>query len=224
MGLTSSLLEQKKTSEAAAALADYLRANPNDAKARLMEASALADLGKNDEALAALDQAAQHTAETVEALKLRSAIYYRQSAFTKAAAALQRASDMAPQDPSIHARLGYTLIQTKDYPSAVRELKRSLELDPGSLDTLRDLATAQYLGKDFPGTLTVLDALGRRQPLDASTWFVRASCYDHMNQPEAALEAYQKFLAMNTDQNSDHYFIAAARVRFLQAEIKRKGH
>ena len=224
MGLAQSLLEQKKTSDAVAALATYLNANPNDARARLMEASALVDLGKNDDALDALDQAAQHGPETVETLKLRSVIYYRQSDFAKAVPVLKRASAMAPQDASIHARLGYALIETKDYPGAMRELKQSLELDPSSTDTLRDLATADYLGKDFAGTLTVLDTLSRREPLNASAWFVRASCYDHINQPEAALAAYQKFLAMNTDKNSDQYFVAAARARFLEAMLKRKGH
>lgn len=53
---------------------------------------------------------------------------------------------------------------------------------------------------------------------------MRGSCYDHMNQPEPALDAYQKFLSMNTDKNSNQYFEAAARVRYLQKVIKEKGH
>ncbi len=224
MGLAQSLLQQKKTADALDALADYLNENPNDAKAQVMQASALVELGKNDEALAALDRAAKNGPETVEALKLRSVIYYRKSDYPKAVAVLRKAEAMAPSDASIHARLGHALLETKDYSGAALELNEALRLDPRSTDTLRDLVSAEYLQKNFAGTLAVLDALDQLEPPNAGAWFLRASCYDHMNQPEKALEAYQKFLAMNTDTNSNQYFEAAARVRFLQAAIKRKGN
>jgi tetratricopeptide (TPR) repeat protein len=223
MGLAQSLLQQKKTADAIDALTAYLNENPNDAKACVMQASALIDLGKNDEALAALDRAAQSAPETVGALKLRSVIYDRKSDFAKAAAVLQKAEAMAPEDASIHARLGHALLETKNYSGAAHELNEALRLDPSSTDTLRDLVSAEYLQKDFAGTLAALDALARREPPNAGAWFVRASCYDQMSQPEEALADYQKFLAMNTDRNSNQYFEAAERVRFLQAALKQKG-
>jgi Flp pilus assembly protein TadD len=223
MGLAQSLLQQKKTADAIDALTAYLNENPNDAKARVMQASALVELGKNDDALASLDRAAQSAPETVEALELRSVIYYGKSDFAKAVAVLQKAEAMAPEDASIHARLGHALLKTKNYSGAANELNEALRLDPSSTDTLRDLVSAEYLQKDFAATLAALDALARREPPNAGAWFVRASCYDHMNQPEQALGGYQKFLAMNTDTNSNQYFEAAERVRFLQAALKRKG-
>ena len=224
MGLAQSLLQQKKTADAVDALTAYLNESSNDAKAQVMQASALVELGKNDEALAALDRAAKNGPETAEALKLRSVIYYRKSDYPKAVLVLQKAEAMAPGDASIHARLGHALLETKDYSGAMRELNEASRLDPRSTDTLRDLVSAEYLQKNFAGTLAALDALGQREPPNAGAWFLRASCYDHMNQPEKALEAYQKFLAMNRDTNSNQYFEAAARVRFLQAAIKRKGN
>lgn len=224
LGLAESLLRQKKNADAVGALTTYLNANPNDEKARFMQASVLADLGKNDEALAALDRAVKDGPETIEALKLRSAIYYRKSEFLHAVAALQKAEPMAPGDASIHASLGHALLETRDYPAAVRELNAALRLDPRSTDTLRDLVTAEYLQNNFSGTLAALDALAQRQPPNAGDWFVRALCYDHSNQPEQALAAYQKFLTMNTDQSSNLYFQATERVRFLQLLIKKKGH
>lgn len=224
LGLAESLLQQKRDADAVDALTTYLNANPNDAKARFMQASALADLGKNDEALTALDRAAKDGPETVEALKLRSALYYRKNEFPQAVAALQRAEPMAPSDASIHASLGHALLETKDYPDAARELNGALRLDPRSPGTLRDLVSAEYLQNNFSGTLTALDALAQREPPNAGDWFVRALCYDHTNQPVQALAAYQKFLAMNTDKNSNQYFQATERVRFLQLLIKKKGH
>jgi Flp pilus assembly protein TadD len=223
IGLAQSLLQQKKTADAVDALTAYLNENPTDTKARVMQATALVDLGKNDDALAALDRAASNGPETVDALKLRSLIYDRKSDFVKSATVLQKAAAMVPGDASIHAALGHALLETKNYSAAARELNDALRLDPELTDALRDLASAEYLQKNFAVTLAALDALGRREPPSAGAWFVRASCYDHLNLLERALDAYRKFLAMNTDKNSNQYFEAVQRARFLQAALKRKG-
>lgn len=222
-GLAQSLLQQKKTAEAVDALTAYLNANPNDAKAQMTLASALVDLNRNDEALAALDRAAKNSPETAGSLNLRSVIYDKKSDFPKAVAALQKAESLEPQDAAIHAKLGRALIETKDYINATHELKEAFRLDPDSTDTLRDLVTAEYLQKDFAGALAVLNVLGKRETPNAGSWFIRGSCFDHMNQPEEALAAYQKFLAMNTDLNSNQYFEASARARFLKTLLDRKG-
>ncbi|HLW83035.1 MAG TPA: tetratricopeptide repeat protein [Candidatus Acidoferrales bacterium] len=224
LGLAQSLVLQKKTADAAAALGNYLNANPADAKAQVMQAALLFQLGKNDDSLAALDRAAKDAPETLDALKLRSQIYFTKRDWAKTAAALQKAELLAPQDAVIHARLGHVLLETKDYANAARELTRSLQLDASSTDTLRDLISAEYLGKNFTGTLAALDLLAKRVPPNAGAWFVRGSCYDRLNEPKAALDAYNKFLAMNTNQNSDQYFEAAARARFLAHLLKQKGH
>lgn len=223
LGLADSLLQQKKDADAASTLAAYLNANPKDGRARVMQASALAEMGKNDDALAALDLAAKNGAETIEALKLRSAIDYKKADFPDAAAALRKAEIAAPGDAEIHASLGHALLEIKDYANAARELNEALRLDPSATGALRDLVSAEYLQKNFPAALDALDALARRESPNAGAWFVRASCYDQTNQPEQALAAYQKFLTMNTDQTSNQYFEATQRVRFLKILLRRKG-
>lgn len=224
LGLAQSLIEQKKSADAAAALDDYLRGNPDDAKARVMRASLLTDLGRDDEALAELDRASKGTTETLEALKLRSVIYYRKNDFEKAANALQKAVALAPQDADIRARLGHALLETKNYAGAAQQLSEALRLDPSSNDALRDLVAAEYLGKNYPATLAALNLLDARETPKSGAWFVRATCYDHLGQAKVALDAYRKFLAMNTDQTSNEYFEATGRVRFLERAVKEKGH
>ncbi|MGB7022836.1 MAG: tetratricopeptide repeat protein [Candidatus Acidiferrales bacterium] len=224
LGLAQSLIEQKKSADAAAALADYLRGNPDDAKTHALRASLLTDLGRNDEALAELDRAAKGATETLEALKLRSVIYYREKDFEKAASALQKAAAIAPQDAGIRARLGHALLETKNYAGAAQELTEALRLDASSNDALRDLVAAEYLGKNYPATLAAINLLAARETLKPGAWFVRATCYDHMGQAKEALDAYRKFLAMNTDQTSNEYFEATGRVRFLERIVKEKGH
>jgi Flp pilus assembly protein TadD len=222
IGLAQSLLLQNRTTEALAALEDYLKSNPANARARVMQASLLVQTGKNDEALAALDVAAKSGPESLDALELRSEIYFTKKDWAKAAAVLQKAAQISPRSAVIHARLGHVLLETHDYANAARELTESLQTDPNSTETLRDLVSAEYLGKNFQGALAALDLLAKREPPNAGAWFIRGSCYDHMKQSEAALDAYNKFLAMNTDKNSNEYFEAAARARFLEKMLKQK--
>lgn len=222
-GLAGSLIAQKKTAEAAATLADYLSKKPADTKARMMHASLLVDIGKDDEALEELDRVAKDQAETPDGLKLRSLIYYREKKYDQTAAVLQKAEALAPQDAEIRARLGHVLLQLKNYPAAARELNEAFRLDTTATETLRDLVAAEYLSEDYPATLAAMNVLEQRETPKPGAWFVRATCYDHMGQAAAALEAYQKFLALNTDKNSNQYFEAAARVRFLEKELKDKG-
>jgi len=113
-------------------------------------------------------------------------------------------------------------MQKKSYPDAVRELMAALKIDPKANDVLGELVTAEYLNKNYAATLKGLDLLSQRQALPASTWFVRADCYDKLGQPAPALEAYQKFLSLNKDENNDMYFEATARVRVLAREVKDK--
>jgi len=56
----------------------------------------------------------------------------------------------------------------------------------------------------------------------AGVWFVRAICYDKLNQPKLALEAYQKFLALDQDKNLDQVWQARERSKVLQRMLERK--
>jgi tetratricopeptide (TPR) repeat protein len=78
------------------------------------------------------------------------------------------------------------------------------------------------LSGDYPRSLAALDLLAKREPPAAGIWWVRATCYDKLGRKPEALAAYQKFLELNTNLNSDEYFVAASRARLLQREIRDK--
>jgi len=120
------------------------------------------------------------------------------------------------------AMLGHAFLEKKSYDDAVRELVAAFKMDPNSDDVLKDLVLAQYLNKNYSAALEGMDLLSKREPLPPGNWFMRATCYDKLNQAANALEAYQRFLQLNKDQNSDMYFEAAARVRALTRELQNK--
>ena len=51
---------------------------------------------------------------------------------------------------------------------------------------------------------------------------MRAACYDNLGEATDALDAYQRFLQLNKDENSDMYFFATARSRVLARELQNK--
>ena len=222
LGLGRAAITQKQLEEGVSELAAYLQMEPSDAGARVDRASALVDLGKEDEALAELDRAAEHGQEQLRALKLRSQIYWEKKRYDDALPVLQKAVALAPRDPDLLARLGRVYLQKKDYPNAVRCLAAAYNMNPSANDLLADAIEAEYLNKNYTETLAALDALAKREELPVGSWFMRAACYDNLGQAADALDAYQRFLQLNKDENSDMYFIATARSRVLARELQNK--
>lgn len=224
LGLSQSLTLQGKSDAAAEELKKYSALRPNDPISQLDQAALLAKAGKDDEALAALDAAAaaSKTPEGEEALRLRVSILFHKKDYAGMVPVLQKLIAIAPNNPDYPAELGHALLEKKDYADAAKELIVALKANPSSEDVLKDLILAEYLGKNYPATLKLLEVMEKHAPLPLGSWFVRASCYDSLNQKPEALAAYQKFLSMNTDENSDMYFEAAARARTLTREIAEK--
>jgi tetratricopeptide (TPR) repeat protein len=222
LGLAQSLLLQNRRDEGVDALEKYLELQPNDSAARVARASALVDMGKYEDALAELDKAATFAPEGLRALKLRSQIYFEKKRYADAVPVLQKAEALAPKDPVLPARLGHVYLENKDYPNAVRELIAAFKMDTTSDDVLKDLVLAQYLNKNYPASLEGIDLLSKRESLPPGSWFMRATCYDKLEQPANALEAYKRFLELNKDLNNDMYFEASSRARTLTRELEKK--
>jgi Flp pilus assembly protein TadD len=222
LGLANSLVAQKKLDEAASEFAAYLERAPNDVSVRIERASALVDLGKDDDALVELDRAATAGPEGLRALKLRSQIYWEKKRYDDAVPVLEKAAALAPRDPDIADRLGRVYLEKKDYPNALHWLVTAYDMNPAANDLLAQVVEAEYLSKNYAVALSGLDALSKREELPAASWYLRATCYDKLGQLPEALDAYQKFLQLNRDENSDMYFVSTSRVRTLTRELKDK--
>lgn len=222
LGLGQCLIAQKQYRPGAAELQSFLNSHPADAKIRVERAAALVDLGDLDEAGAELDRAGTQGPESVDALELRARIDFAKRQFASAVPPLQQAVSREPQNANLRALLGHALLQSKKYPEAVSQLLAANHIDPSANDVLADLVLAEYNTRNYAASLQVLDVLSKRAPLPPASWFIRGACYDKLNQPEQALDAYQHFLQLNTNENSDMYFEASSRTRALAHELKDK--
>jgi Flp pilus assembly protein TadD len=221
LGLAQSL-EAEKTPEAVEAYQNYLKVQPDDAAARQRLVHLLIANQKFDEALAEMEKTQKGAAPSLESLKLRADILIGQKKWDEAVAVLRQAVTLAPQDAQLRGGLGRTYLQQRDFPTAARELKAAITLDPKNLTYWKDLTTSSYLGGDYPGTLALLDEVAKREPPTPGELFVRALCYDKLQQTKAALEAYQNFLAADQDRNPDQVWQAQQRIIVLKKTLEKK--
>lgn len=219
-GLAESLEAQKKP-EAAAAYREYLEVNPDDSRAHARFIHLLTDQGQNDAALAELDRA-DAGKPSVESLKLRADIQIAQKKWTDAIATLHHAVALAPNDAQLRGGLGRTFLQVRDFPSAEKELKTAIQLDTKNIEYWKDLSTTYYLSKNFAATLAILDRVDQFEAPGAGSWFLRALCYDSLNQPKPALDAYQKFLELDQNKNPNQVWQAQERSKVLRRMLEGK--
>jgi tetratricopeptide (TPR) repeat protein len=220
-GLAKSLDAQKKP-EAAAAFQAYLAAQPGDAAVRARVIRALMDDQQYDAALAELDRSDAGHPPTLDSLKLRADIQIAQKKWDPAAITLRQAVGLAPGDAELHGGLGRVLLQKRDFAAAEKELKAAIQSDGKNIVYWKDLSSTYYLGKNYPATLTVLDQIAKTETPNAVTWFIRALCYDSLNQPKPALEAYQKFLDMDQNKNPDQVWQATERSKVLKRMLDKR--
>jgi len=118
--------------------------------------------------------------------------------------------------------LGRVYMQLHDYKNAELELKNAVHLDQSNLTYWKDLGSTFYLAGNYPGTLAVLDAVAKVEKPSAGTWFIRALCYDKLQQTQPALDAYQKFLELDQDRNPDQVWQAQQRSIVLKKVLEKK--
>jgi tetratricopeptide (TPR) repeat protein len=221
LGLAQSLDAQKKP-EAAAAYRDYLAVQPDTPGAESRAIHLLIEQKQYDAALAELDRADAGRPPTLDSLRSRADIQIAQKKWDDSIVTLRKAIALTPNDAELHGGLGRVYLQKRDFTSAEKELKAALQLDKNNLVYWKDLRTTYYLGGNFPATLAMQDLIAKVETPGAGEWFIRALCYDKLNQPKPALEAYEKFLELDQDKNPDQVWQAQQRSKVLRRMLDQK--
>jgi Flp pilus assembly protein TadD len=220
-GLAQSLELQKKP-EALEAYRNYLAVQPGDASAEAHLVHSLVEQQNYDAALAELDKLPDSNPPRMETLKLRADILIAQKKTDEAIAVLQQAIQLAPNDAQLHGGLGRLDMDKRDFANAEKELKVALNLDRGNVSYWKDLSSTYYLAGNYPAALTTMDAIDKREAPGAGAWFIRALCYDKLNQVPSALEAYRKFLELDQNRNPDQVWQATERIHVLEKTGQKK--
>ena len=220
-GLAQSLDQQKKP-QAVDAYRNYLVAEPDDKAARLRLVHLLVEQQRYDEAVAENAKGNAGQPATVDDLKLRADIEINQKKLDEAITTLRRAIALAPNDAQLHGGLGRIYLEKRQFADAEKELKAALELDRNNLAYWKDLSSTYYLAGNCQAALAALDVIGKAAAGGAGTWFIRALCYDKLNQVQRALDAYRKFLELDENKNPDQVWQANQRIHVLEKVAEKK--
>jgi tetratricopeptide (TPR) repeat protein len=215
-------LDAQKKPEAAAAYRDYLAVAPDTPGAESRAVHLLIEQKQYDAALSELDRADAGKPPTLDSLRSRADIQIAQKKWDDSIVTLRKAVTLAPNDAELHGGLGRVYMQKRDFTSAEKEIKAALQLDKNNLVYWKDLRSTYYLGGNYQATLATQDLIAKTEPPGPGEWFIRALCYDKLNQPKPALEAYEKFLELDQDKNPDQVWQAQQRSKVLRRMLDQK--
>ncbi len=128
---------------------------PLSADLAILEAQALNDLGRSDEALERVEAGLRLAPGRGDALHEKGVALFDLSKFADAKAAFTRALAIQPDDAYTHQMLGLTLEQLGDAKNADLELHRALELAPADLATTVTISNAEFQ-KEVDGVIATL--------------------------------------------------------------------
>ena len=220
-GLAQSL-DQQNNPEAVSAYRQYSDRIGGDRAVNFRIAEILFRQEQFEEALTELDRADTGSPPTLGSLKLRADIQIAQKKLDAAIVTLRQAAALAPNDAQLIGGLGRVYLQKRDFPAAEKELKAALQTDPRNLVYWKDLSSTYYLSGNYPATLSTLDVIAKVETPGAGTWFIRALCYDKLRQLRPALDAYEKFLALEQGKSSDQVWQAQERSKVLRRMLEQK--
>jgi tetratricopeptide (TPR) repeat protein len=220
-GLAETLDAQKKP-EAAGAFRDYLAVQPDAPGAQSRVIHLLLEQKQYEAALTELDRAEAGKTPTLDSLRSRADIQIAQKKWDDAIISLRKAITLAPNDADLRGGLGRVFMQKRDFASAEKEIKVALEMDRNNLVYWKDLRSTYYLGGNYSATLATQDLIAKVETPGAGEWFIRALCYDKLNQPKPALEAYEKFLELDQDKNPNQVWQAQQRSKVLRRMLDQK--
>ncbi|MDB4959226.1 MAG: hypothetical protein JWO36_6795 [Myxococcales bacterium] len=139
------------------ALARRRRNVPLSADLAVLEAQALNDLGRSDEALDRVDAALRIAPGRGDALHEKGVALFDLSRFADAKTAFQKALALQPEDAYTHQMLGLTLEQLGEIATADQELQRAVELAPAELSSPVLISQADFQ-KEIDGIVAGLPA------------------------------------------------------------------
>lgn len=218
-GLGTVLLQQRKYSEAVELLENAVKLEPNAAEIVFNHASALEQLGRNEEATQGFLRAAELAAADEVMLPM---VCNKLIDNGLAGAALQFLSAIpAPGTSALVARAS-AQSANGDFGGAALTLKRAAELAPDNAAVWRDLATASGRHRDYAAAIEAYETYMRLRTPDATDLLAHADLLLLARRADAAHEAVNKAMTAGADLSAAHLLAAKCARLAGDYEVARK--
>jgi tetratricopeptide (TPR) repeat protein len=218
-GLANIYMRGRRFPEAESELRKVAAAHPEHAAPRIELGRVLAAEGKNEDAIAELQAGAKLAPEDASLQRDLADLYALAGKNDQAEAAYRGLIAGHPNEAELHRALGESLLRQKKFAEAQKELLTSVKLKPDLGTAYGDLAFVAGENKDYPLVLKSLDSRAKLMPEIPTTYFLRASAYDHLRDVKHAVENYQLFLKTANGKYPDQEW--QAKHRLIALEPKR---
>jgi tetratricopeptide (TPR) repeat protein len=194
------LFRQRLWNQSADSFAECEKNDPAKTDALLYRGKALVNLGRFEEAGAALESYRQNHPQSEDAVYLLAYVRFRQNQpkeslrlFTDAAKLKHPTAD----DLKIVA-LNYVLLS--EYDDAARYLEESLAMDPGNIEARYHLGRVRYQQNRFDLAIVAFQEVIRRDPSNIKAQDNLGLSLEAKNEVDAAIAAYRESIKL--DENS----------------------
>jgi tetratricopeptide (TPR) repeat protein len=218
-GLANIYMHGRRFVEAEEYLRRLVAAQPENAAAHVQLGRVLAAEGKNDAAVPELEAGVKLAPADVSAQRDLADTYLAAGKNEQADAAYRALLAVHANDAELHRSFGQALLREKKFPDAQQEFLAALKLKPDFGEAYGDLAFAASENKNYPLVIKALDARVKLLPEVATTYFLRASAYDHLRDNKQAAANYHLFLNSANGKYPDQEW--QAKHRLIAIEPKR---
>jgi tetratricopeptide (TPR) repeat protein len=195
---------------------EYLRklvaAQPGNAAAHVQLGRVLAAEGKNDAAATELEAGVKLAPADTSAQRDLADVYLTAGKDEQAAAAYRALLAGHSNDAELRRSFGEALLREKKFPDAQQEFLIAVKLKPDLGEAYGGLAFAASETKNYPLVLKALDARAKLLPEVATTYFLRASAFDHLRDYKQASANYHLFLSTANGKYPDQEWQAKHRL------------
>lgn len=216
--LSNIYLSTKRYPEAEQTLRDYLQENPQSVTGHLQLGRVLRAEDKNDEAAAELEKALELHPGDLDALKELAAAQLAAKKYPAAEATVRNIMARQPNDPELQHMLGSILLRQLKYADAQAAFLQTIKMKPDSGEAYGELAVAASGNKDYQLAVRALDARAKLMPETPGTYFLRATCLDHLHAYKEASDNYKQFLAVAGGKYPDQEWQARHRLIAIDPE------
>ncbi|HXK10079.1 MAG TPA: tetratricopeptide repeat protein [Vicinamibacteria bacterium] len=122
----------------------------------------------------------------------RASAHVARGRYGAAAEEYRKALDVAPNDASVHNKLGVCYQQLGNDAMARREYDRALEIDPGYAEAWNNVGTLEQARRRFKAAVRAYKKAIDAKPGLATPWKNLGNAYLALDQVQEAFEAYQE--------------------------------
>ena len=220
--LSNLLMRARRLREAERILRELVTAAPQNENAHLQLGRVLSAAKKDEEASEELKKALALRANDWDALRELAFVQERSKQYAGAEESYRALLPHFPDDADLYDGLGSALLAQLKYAEAQSKFLACVRLKPEWGEAYGQLALAAAANQEYGLALNALDERKKRLPELPSSYFLRATCYDHLRHFAEAVENYKAFLAESKGQFPDDEWKARHRLVAIEREADGK--